>query len=121
MNTGMTVSARWRLIFWSCVIIVLVLSLIPPAPYLPTTGWDKSNHLLAFAVLSSLGCRAYPKHILSVMVGLPLYGGLIEVLQSFMPYHLAEWGDLIADGLGVVIGFGLTVFARKIGLINHSD
>ena len=55
------------------------------------------------------------------MVGLPLYGGLIEVLQSFMPYHLAEWGDLIADGLGVVIGFGLTVFARKIGLINHSD
>jgi hypothetical protein len=33
--------------------------------------------------------------------------GLIEVLQSFTTYRLAEWGDLLADAIGVVGGYAL--------------
>ena len=114
MSAGKAASARWAFIFWSCLAVVLFLSLIPPAEHLPTVGWDKTNHVLAFSVLAILGCRTYPSHLAAVMAGLLFYGGLIEVLQSFTPDRVAEWGDLIADGLGVMIGFGLDVISRKI-------
>jgi VanZ family protein len=107
MKFPLTSRASWMLMFWSCGVIILVLALIPTAPYLPSTGWDKSNHLLAFAVLTILGCRAYPSRIAVVLVGAMFYGGLIEVLQSFIPYRSAEWADLIADAIGVLVGRGL--------------
>lgn len=39
-----------------------------------------------------------------MLLGLLAYGGLIEVLQSFTPDRMAEWGDLLADGVGLLIG-----------------
>ncbi len=117
----MAASARWAFIFWSCVAVVLLLSLSPPAEHLLAAGWDKSNHVLAFSVLAILGCRTYPSHLAAVMAGLLLYGGLIEVLQSFTPYRVAEWGDIIADGLGLFLGFGLDIFSRKIAHTDRSE
>jgi len=48
------------------------------------------------------------------MVALPFYGGLIEILQSFTPYHLAEWRDLLADVIGVAIGWGLFALSQRV-------
>ena len=59
---------------------VLVLSLMPVVPHMPSTGWDKSNHMLAFAVLAVLGLWAYPGRMGVLLLGLLAYGGLIEVL-----------------------------------------
>ena len=36
----------------ACVLAVLVLALLPSPPPVFTTGWDKSNHLLAFGALA---------------------------------------------------------------------
>ncbi|RYF78934.1 MAG: VanZ family protein [Comamonadaceae bacterium] len=83
---------------------VLALSLMPPGPELPSTGWDKSNHALGFALLGWLGLRAFPGRTLAVLGGLLAYGGLIEILQSFTVYRMAEWGDLWADGFGLLLG-----------------
>jgi VanZ family protein len=95
----------WRWNFWLCVMVVLVLSLMPTGPYMPTTGWDKTNHLLAFSLMTVLGCRAYPFRTKTVLVGLLVYGGLIEVLQSFTTYRFAEWGDVLADASGLALGW----------------
>ena len=103
---GLPVKA-WRWNFWVCVLAVLVLALIPMGPNIPTTGWDKGNHLLAFSVMAVLGCWAYPGRTITVLVGLLAYGGLIEVLQSFTPYRFAEWGDLPADAMGLALGWVL--------------
>lgn len=91
---------------------VMVLSLMPTAVQLPSTGWDKSNHLLAFVVLGWLGMLAFPGRPMAVLLGLLAYGGLIEVLQSFTPSRFAEWGDLLADGLGLLLGTGLAALPR---------
>jgi len=107
MNIAITADARWRLMFWGCGAVILILALMPTVPQMPTTGWEKSNHVLAFAVLTLLGCRAYPSHIAVVLVGAMLYGGLIEVLQSFTSYRSAEWADLVADAIGVIVGRGV--------------
>ncbi|WP_374086357.1 VanZ family protein [Methylomicrobium lacus] len=111
----MTISTgRWRFIFWTSLIAILFLALMPAGPEMPTTGWDKLNHLLAFAVLAVLGRRGYPGRKPAVFIGLLFYAGLIEVLQSFTPYRFAEWADLFADGLGLIIGWGLDGLFRKL-------
>ncbi|MEJ8825635.1 VanZ family protein [Variovorax humicola] len=91
---------RWA--FWVACLTVLALALMPTVPSeIPTTGWDKSNHMLAFAVLGLLGRSAYGHRLSAVAIGLFFCGALIEVLQSFTPTRMAEWGDLFADSLGI--------------------
>jgi VanZ family protein len=100
-----TVALRWA--FAGCVLSVLFLALAPVTPQLPTTGWDKSNHLLAFGALAALGRGAFPGRWAVVLLGLLAFGGLIELLQSLTDYRSAEWGDLLADG--VALGFAWLV------------
>lgn len=104
---------RWRWAFWVCALAVLVLSLMPIVPHMPSTGWDKSNHLLAFAVLAVLGLWAYPGRMALLLLCLLAYGGLIEVLQSLTPDRFAEWADLLADALGLLLGAGLASLLRR--------
>jgi VanZ family protein len=42
-------------------------------------------------------------------VALLAYGGLIEVLQLFVPNRDGEWGDWLADAVGIGIGALLAV------------
>lgn len=111
MKFRLAARAFWVLMFWSCAATILILALMPTVPDLPGTGWDKSNHFLAFLVLTLLGCRAYPNDVAMVSAGAILYGGLIELLQSFTPYRSAEWADLIADAIGVLVGRALLAFS----------
>ena len=105
---------RWA--FWLCLFVVLALALMRPSHYMPTTGWDKANHALAFAVLAVLGALAYPGRLVRVLIGLVAYGVLIEVLQSFTSYRDSDMRDVFADCVGLAIGwqvFGLLQRKRK--------
>ena len=105
--------------FGVVALLVLVLSLMPTVAHMPTTGSDKANHLLAFAVLAWLGCQAFPRRKATALLGLLAYGALIEVLQSFTPFRFAEWNDVWANGLGLLAGWLLTQLQQgtKIALI----
>jgi len=107
MISSLVTRTHWRFLFWATVMVVLVLSLLPPGPHLPDTGWDKSNHLLAFSVLAVLGLRSYPGSPAALLLGLLAYGGLIEGLQSLTPDRFAEWADVVADAAGLFLGWGL--------------
>ena len=63
------------------------------------------NHALAFAVLAVLGRWSYPRSTAAVLLSLLAYGGLIEALQSLTPHRSAEWGDLLADGIGLALAW----------------
>ncbi|MEO7937574.1 MAG: VanZ family protein [Burkholderiaceae bacterium] len=102
----------WRLALAALLVVVLALSLLPLGPDAPTTGWDKTNHLLAFSTLAVLGCLAYPGRTPTTLLALLGYGALIEVLQSFTDYRSAEWADLLADALGLLVGWALLRLAR---------
>ena len=93
---------RWALAF--CMLTILVFSLMPPSPSLPSTGWDKSNHALGFMALAFLSHWAWPGRTAAALAGLLAYGALIEVLQSLTPNRQAEFADLFADAVGLAIG-----------------
>jgi VanZ family protein len=104
----------WRYGFWVCASAILVMSLAPSSVPLPTTGWDKANHALGFAVLGLLGQRAWPGRTPVILTALLAYGGLIELLQSFTPDRSAEAIDLLADWVGLVLGAGLAFVLERL-------
>jgi VanZ family protein len=102
---------RWA--FWLCVFTVLVLALLPGKLPLPSTGWDKTNHALAFFVMAVLGRWAYPRGSLALWWGLFAYGGLIELLQAFTPDRSSEWGDWLADCVGLALAWSALWLAAR--------
>lgn len=105
-DMGVLQTHKWTLAFGACALAVLTLSLMPAPPPALGTGWDKSNHLLAFATLTWLALHAFPQRLRSLLLGLLAYGALIEILQSFTPTRSAEWLDLLADCVGILLGWG---------------
>ena len=96
----------WRTGFWTVVLAVLVLSLLPVA-YLPeqaATVWDKAQHAFGFAVLTVLGLWAYPSRARLVLPGLLLLGALIEFAQGATGWRHGDWQDLLANAVGVALG-----------------
>jgi VanZ family protein len=98
-----------------CAISYLALSPRPPAGL--STGWDKSNHALAFASLAFCGhwclSKAWARWLYLPLL-LIAYGGAIELLQMNVASRSAEWGDLLADSVGVAIGLVLAAGINKI-------
>ncbi|CAG9164280.1 VanZ family protein [Cupriavidus pampae] len=114
MSTTLRSIGMFRLMFWGCTVAILVLALLPPSTHMPTTGWDKSNHMLAFGTLAVLGSRAWPGRMWVILLGLIGYGVLIEILQGFTPYRDADAIDVVADTIGALIGFGLNALMARM-------
>jgi VanZ family protein len=104
----------WRRTFFICLAVVLVLALLPPRVPMPSTGWDKVNHVLAFTVLAMLGGPSFPQRIGRVLLGLLAYGGAIELLQGLTDYRSAEWLDLLADAAGLLVGWASLHFTPRL-------
>lgn len=90
------------------VLAVTALMLIPRPPPAIDTGWDKINHLLAFAGPSFAGLAALPVAsggaVARLGLGLLAWGGAMEIGQSLVPPRSADAADLLADALGIVLG-----------------
>jgi len=105
---------RYRLLFLALLLIVAWLALTPVPPRGLSTGWDKSNHLLAFTSLMLSGRLAWPRQALALFAGLLAYGGAVELLQLQIPGRDGEWADLLADGVGLAIGQLLAPLALRL-------
>lgn len=100
--------------YWAPAIVfaclVLVLSLMPNSGG-PDYGWDKMNHLMAYAVLSFLFTRAMSagttvslKTAAAAVAVVFLFGIVVEFLQSMTETRRAEGLDAVANGLGATLG-----------------
>jgi hypothetical protein len=92
-----------RILFWVALGGLLTLALLPSDTIKDVMLFsDKVMHALAFLVLATLGYWSYPKHLVFVIGGLILYGALIEFFQALTETRAPEWGDWLADALGVI-------------------
>jgi VanZ family protein len=102
-----------KTLFWVLVVVVGVLALVPVEFPVPSTGWDKANHALAFAVLGVLGSACWPERRRHVILALAAYGGAIEIAQTFTETRLGEWLDWVADLAGLALALAVHAVRRR--------
>ncbi|MFK8051039.1 MAG: VanZ family protein [Halioglobus sp.] len=68
-------------------------------------------------ILALLGCRVVSssRHYLYLCIGIVIYGGLMEVAQSFTPNRMMSIYDLVANTVGVAFAMVIvrTLFDSK--------
>ena len=122
MNQGcprLNLSAIGGAITVGLAAIIAVLTLMP-IPVSGPTGSDKHYHILAFACLALPLPFAKPRWTLWVILSVIAYGGTIEILQPFFGRH-AEWADLLADGVGALLGAGTGFALSFFWSSRHAD
>ena len=100
----------WRALLALLLVVITYLALIPAPPKAITTGWDKSNHALAFASLAFSSVWAVwqrPRQWVWLAMALVGYGIGIEIAQSFLPPREADWHDVVADSVGIALGLAV--------------
>lgn len=112
-----TLSRAARALFPLLLALITLLALWPQTEILPSTGWDKANHALAFATLMAIWSAGWPRaRLVFGLAGLLAHGGLIELLQTQLPPRSGEWADLAADAVGLAIG---ALVARRLRACSH--
>jgi VanZ family protein len=93
----------WSVFGAAMLVAVAVVSLIP-APDIGVN--DKVSHLLTYFLLAGwFGLLVRTRIFLCwTVVALIAYGMIIEWLQGKTGYRYAEWGDVIANGVGCCVG-----------------
>lgn len=100
------------------LVFLLFVAVVPP-DRINEMIWqgDKVKHLLAFWLYLLLAWAAFPRQpYLRLIIGGLLLGGLIEAIQAMIPYRQACWYDLLADLIGLMLGWGtLWTTSRLVG------
>ena len=103
----------WLPLFMYCLFIFFLSSYPNPLPMPHLFLGDKLLHIAEYSILGFLMARSIfslnlryskrPLFIIAIILS-TLYGLSDEVHQSFTPGRTTSLGDLIADGLGSLIG-----------------
>jgi uncharacterized protein YfiM (DUF2279 family) len=93
----------WWLLGWCILALILVLSLVPSPPQLGDIS-DKWQHAFAYAVLMSWFGQLYAQH-LRLGLYLVTLGIAVEFLQGWSGLRHFEVLDMLADAIGVLVGW----------------
>ena len=86
-------------------------------------GWDKLQHLAAFAVLAAAAClwispAFWKRHSVLAMLLITLtgstYGAIDEMHQYFVPGRFSSFWDWLADTLGSLLGAAVMLQCMKM-------
>lgn len=101
---------------WVVAGVVVALALTPWSVDLPSSGWDKGDHVAAFATLAVCGLfawRGHPAVHRRVVMGLIALGIAIELAQMLVPGRMADWRDVFADAAGALLGLTLASWIAR--------
>jgi hypothetical protein len=107
MNQITLIVMRHMPLFFSIAVVLTTILALLPSTSVPQVFqfWDKAQHSLAFTVLTITGGLAFPKKLKLVYIGLIMHGALLEIMQnSVTTTRFGDVLDLLADGVGVLIG-----------------
>ena len=113
----------WRVVLVISVLAVLYLATTSQSYPVPASSNDKANHFVAFLELTLLAFLAWPAaRLLYVVPPMLLFGLLIELTQSFLPYREFSLWDVAADGAGIAAGILVWQWLlRPLLLVNSTD
>ncbi|NVK29672.1 MAG: VanZ family protein [Gammaproteobacteria bacterium] len=100
------ISKFYRSLTLTLGLSIALLSLWPLDELPRVIGSDKLHHLIAYAALSLPVSIAKPRETWLWLMGVIVFGGLIELLQP-LSNRYAEWLDFAANCSGVAMGIVL--------------
>jgi VanZ family protein len=99
---------------WALVVLVTVLSVVPPT-LRPDTGVGHGiEHLAIFAITGLAFGLAYERKFVLVLIGLVVFAGAIELAQLIVPGRHARWSDFVVDAAAACIGAALALVASRM-------
>lgn len=98
-------------LFWPALAVVVWGELTPHPPELAgPLMWDKLDHFIAYFGLALLSTLAWglKRSLVWLLLDLVALGGGMEILQALLGRD-AEWGDFLANDLGILSGLGIAI------------
>jgi VanZ family protein len=99
----------WQALAWLQLLIVAVVTLMPEPPDLdamPVLSWDKAQHFVAYAILMWSFLQAWEGRYVGRWVTLlVVFGVVLEFIQGIMGVRVMETFDMLANSLGVLLGY----------------
>jgi VanZ family protein len=96
----------WQTIGWLLVAAVIYLTLTPSPPHIDVLTHDKLQHGLGYLCLMLWFGQLYkPARHLQLAVSLIFLGIVLEVLQGVSGLRQFEFLDMLANSVGVLIGW----------------
>ena len=97
-------------------VVIAILCFIPSERIPDVSTDDKTAHFLAFAALG-FSWFMFLKNYVKVAIGLSFFAVFIEIVQYLLPvsFHRAfDLLDILADILGIFIGFAVAFVFNKV-------
>lgn len=92
----------YRFVFYGTLVLGCVLAFAPANQTLHANVNDKVLHGIGFFVLAFWSHLAHPRARGFIpVIGLSVFGILIELVQAALPYRSFSWLDWLADVFGV--------------------
>jgi len=100
-------------LFWPAIAVVIWGELKPSTQ--GPEGWDKVLHFTAYFGLAGIATLALGRTRAAVWAALALaaFGGILEIVQGFVGRD-AEWGDELANIVGVCAGFAAGLLTLRV-------
>ena len=117
---GLKYIKLWLALGWLQVGLVAYLSLMPVSPEIPGfKGADKLVHLFAYAFMMYwFGLCYHPgRPYRTLGLGLILFGAVLEWIQGKTGYRSMSSIDMLANGLGVFLGWLLAGTRLSLALV----
>lgn len=97
----------WKAAGWLLVLAIIALSLTPAPPDLGVNQGDKLGHLATYGLVTLWFAQPYtaPRQRIWLAIGMVALGIALEYAQRATGYRSFEVADMVADALGVAIGW----------------
>jgi VanZ family protein len=107
MINGLKFVPSWRALGYGLILLVIYLSLKPFPLDIPMENGDKLGHWIAYTMLMVWFAWLYPnlRTRLVYAAGFLVLGIALEFAQSFTEYRTFELSDMVADTVGVALGW----------------
>jgi VanZ family protein len=111
MNSLVLIGAR--LLAWILVIVITLLSVVPPWLRPETDIPHHFEHFVAFLAAGIAFGLGYDRRPILISVALLLFAATIEIVQIFVPGRHARLSDFIVDGVAAVSGAMLATLSCR--------
>jgi VanZ family protein len=100
----------WLGLWWTAIVLGVVVSLVPPPPIDVPRGSDKLVHLLSYGALAASAVQLFAQRsaLLRAGIGLVVLGVALEFAQDALTStRMLDPRDMLANACGVLLGLAI--------------